>query len=624
MATEVIKIIDPDNGPGTDYLSLSDWEAGEAKDLVAANEQATALCRCTGGTADITAVALDSVSWVTSGPCHVKIWTDPAESYRHKGAYQTGNRYRLETTSANGIVNSKVDHLKIIGLQIQITHSGGGGYVGIYNCTGAGRTYAEQTIFKGVLSGSAQGCRAFRQDAAGGGVYISNCVAHGFIGGGGAHIAFDFYAGAGTDIYCYSNTVRNCNIGYQSWDAPNISIKDCIGQDCGTCYNGTPDTATNNNSDDNTHPGPNGQHGEVQFLDEANDNLHLSSADTVAKNNGANLYMDPHYRITRDIDNQPRGDAPPWDIGADEEMGVVHEGSVSAKGAGLLGTVAAVLVLSASATASGGGLPGAIEPSVDRPGAATAVGSGLLGTVEPKLELGGTATAKGTGLLGTVMPSLILSGAATASGAGLPGTVESALTLSGGATALGRGLLGNIIGQVLGEVLGSATALGIGDLGEITATLILRGTCEAKGAGLPGTVAARVIWSGAVTATGSGALGTVGPNLVLSGASLIKGRGALGDVTPVVVFVGNATCYGRGLIGPIVGTVVPFSPVTHEASATATGVASSSCVGSSSPLPETIEVSTPIVGAVVLDTPIVAIVTLNTPIDEGTEEVPIA
>jgi len=38
MATTITKIIDPDNGSGTDFTSLSAWEAAMQKDLVAADE----------------------------------------------------------------------------------------------------------------------------------------------------------------------------------------------------------------------------------------------------------------------------------------------------------------------------------------------------------------------------------------------------------------------------------------------------------------------------------------------------------------------------------------------------------------------------------------------------------
>ena len=74
MATEVVKIVDPDNGAGADYTSLSAWEAGEEKDLQQADEIAVAKCRCTSGSADTDYVVIDG-SWNTDADHYIKIWT---------------------------------------------------------------------------------------------------------------------------------------------------------------------------------------------------------------------------------------------------------------------------------------------------------------------------------------------------------------------------------------------------------------------------------------------------------------------------------------------------------------------------------------------------------------------
>ena len=93
MATEIINIIDPDDGAGTDYLSLNLWQLNEQANIsvsTGSDEQHTAKCRCTGGTADTTNTLIDG--WTVEAPDnYIKIWTDPAESYRHNGTYQTGN-----------------------------------------------------------------------------------------------------------------------------------------------------------------------------------------------------------------------------------------------------------------------------------------------------------------------------------------------------------------------------------------------------------------------------------------------------------------------------------------------------------------------------------------------------
>jgi hypothetical protein len=139
MATEVVHVVDPDMGSGYDYDSLYDWEAGEQGDLTGVrNEIAVAKCRCTGGTADSTAVLVDG--WTTSATQYVKIWTDPAESYRHDGTYQTGNKYRLALSRADGfLLESTESYTQVIGLQIYNTTTSTGDYhPGLIRLAGSG------------------------------------------------------------------------------------------------------------------------------------------------------------------------------------------------------------------------------------------------------------------------------------------------------------------------------------------------------------------------------------------------------------------------------------------------------------------------------------------------------
>ena len=76
--------------------------------------------------------------------------------------------------------------------------------------------------------------------------------------------------------------------------------------------------STNNCSDDNTQPGGSGQNGEVTFVNEGTDDLHLDPSDTVAKGNGVDLYTDSNLPVTLDIDSTPRPNGGVWDIGADQ------------------------------------------------------------------------------------------------------------------------------------------------------------------------------------------------------------------------------------------------------------------------------------------------------------------
>jgi hypothetical protein len=123
MATTVTKVVDPDSGAGYDYASLFDWEAAQQGDLTGARDEiAVAKCRCTGGTADTTNVTIDG--WTTSTTQYIKIWTDPAESYRHNGTYQTGNKYRIETTINTRSIQVLENYVHFYGIQILTSSNG--------------------------------------------------------------------------------------------------------------------------------------------------------------------------------------------------------------------------------------------------------------------------------------------------------------------------------------------------------------------------------------------------------------------------------------------------------------------------------------------------------------------
>jgi len=120
FGAESIKIIDPNNGAGTDYTSLASFESTEQADVTAAtgsDTQFTAKCRCTGGTADVIA---NFNGWTTDAANYIKIWTDPAEGYRSTdGTYQTGNIYRIE-----GDVPLTLQEANIKVLGIELDHTG--------------------------------------------------------------------------------------------------------------------------------------------------------------------------------------------------------------------------------------------------------------------------------------------------------------------------------------------------------------------------------------------------------------------------------------------------------------------------------------------------------------------
>ncbi len=119
-AVEVVKIIDPDNGPGTDYTSLDDFAKYEQRDLVAAGEIAVALCRSSGGTPDEPAQFVD---WVTDENHYVKIVADVG--HRANAQWDTTKYRILEFTTINSeCLDIEIDNIVVDGIQMRIYGSG--------------------------------------------------------------------------------------------------------------------------------------------------------------------------------------------------------------------------------------------------------------------------------------------------------------------------------------------------------------------------------------------------------------------------------------------------------------------------------------------------------------------
>jgi len=316
MATEVIKIVDPDNGSGTNYTSLSAWEAGEQGDLTGARDEiAVAKCRCTGGTADTSRVTIDG--WTTDSTRYIQIWTDPAESYRHNGTWQTGNKYRLSFTAAfdyYSALNILDNYVKVIGLQIE--HSGGEGGSAI-EINAANPLISHCVLRKeGTRTYSSYGIEQ-KTNAASTSKYYNNII-YNFTTAGIRHAAF-----YDSDLVCYNNTIVDSVIGISKSDVETIVtyIKNNLIK-CTNAFDGTftdSDTYNDYNSiSENTADATIGSHGRYNqtFTFVGATDFHLGASDGGAMNYGTDLSADGQCAFSDDIDGQTRSGT--WDIGADE------------------------------------------------------------------------------------------------------------------------------------------------------------------------------------------------------------------------------------------------------------------------------------------------------------------
>jgi hypothetical protein len=321
MATEVVKVIDPDSGSGYNYDSLYDWEAGEQGDLTGArNEIAVAKCRCTGGTADTTYFTIDG--WTTSATQYIKIWTDPTESYRHNGiVYPSGNVYRFESNVANAF-NVRESYVYIQGLALKHEAVYGDTIYFLRTTTGCSYLYIDKCLFK--LGNDSVGiCPDYGTTP----VYITNCIF--FSNGTKAYSAGIRTGSISTpDLYVYNCTVFGVRFGYRQ-TVGTFVCKNCISGNNTDDFYGTitidycaSDDVDGTNAVDLSPGGTESADWDACFVDYENGNLNLNS-DSVCVGSGLNLYNDATYPFQDDIIGTDRGgDGASWDIGAFEYVAV--------------------------------------------------------------------------------------------------------------------------------------------------------------------------------------------------------------------------------------------------------------------------------------------------------------
>lgn len=320
MATEVVKIVDPDNGPGTDYTSLSQFVSNEARNLVSADEIAVAKCRCTGGTADTTPVTISG--FTTDATRYIKVYTDPFEGYRHAGKYQTGNKYRLTSSSGTALTISN-SYTILEGIQSIYTGTGSNEKC-LAVSSGVYGVHIRKNFFK-VTQGIASGAIAMplfitTEDSSN---YIYNNIIvlgsqynHGNNSGilCDSHpneTVFYLYVYNNTFIggaYSINSTEPNCvlrarnNILYNQVNDPNIS------NPVSCNYNSTDRGTATGGANDRVNQ-------TFSFEDPGNDDYHLKYYDQGARGWGTSTLSSI---FTDDIDGETRPGSGSWDIGADQ------------------------------------------------------------------------------------------------------------------------------------------------------------------------------------------------------------------------------------------------------------------------------------------------------------------
>ena len=329
MATTVTHIVDPNSGAGFDYDSLYDWEAGEQGDLTGVRDEiAVAKCQCTGGTADTTAIVIDG--WTLSATQYIKVWTDPAESYRHNGTYQTGNKYRLEIDSVTALTIAD-SHVRIYGISVGLPDTANP-RVAIGLAAGAsGVIHVAYSILTSFYTGAAAVRRGINTNGSSTGtISIWNSLFYDFNASGDGTSA-----GVNTDESGYTFNIYNCTFCDSERGikraASTVTAINCLASGTENGFQGTITTSycAVDAVDDATLTGTGDRNDQTfTFVNAGANDFHLDSTDSGARDYGDGSTVKSVF--TDDIGGQARPATDlDWDIGAFEYVAAVSALSIS-------------------------------------------------------------------------------------------------------------------------------------------------------------------------------------------------------------------------------------------------------------------------------------------------------
>lgn len=271
----------------------------------------TIYCDGSGG-ADTSAVNQTPFDMTTSATNYLLITATGAQ--RAYGKWDTA-RYHLAVTNTNALYNNIPSHIRIDGIQVQVTVSNGSSYIGIKTAN-ANQTASDidcrisNCMVRGVVtSGSLIGfnTRFHGGGGAGGTSKVWNCV------------AFDCTYGFNNDYATgeyYNCTAYGCSYGYVE-DA-TMKVVNCLAAATTNIgFVGSFASGSNYNAEDDGNGAPGANSRTLQtftFSNAASDDYRLASSDTGAKDFGVS---DPGSGLfSDDIEGQTRSGS--WDIGADE------------------------------------------------------------------------------------------------------------------------------------------------------------------------------------------------------------------------------------------------------------------------------------------------------------------
>lgn len=324
MATERVRTI---RSAGGDYDSRSNWEAGEEANCVTADEVRVGEPNNFNDTTNCNVAG----SWTVDATRYPMIRVQAAD--RHSGVYTT-SKARI-VVSGTSCYTIRIDRFRIYGDQLQTTGTSST-RAGVYFISvGATNGFVfDKCIIKLVATSTAE-AYGFYQDSCNPSGKLSSSLIMDCLNGSVTSYGL---LNAGTGAWHIHNcSFVNCFRAVRNGGAGGtVSMKNVIGQgtDTGNVFFGTmtvSNCATNDGSADDNGGSGNRVNQTFTFVNEAGDDYHLSTSDTGAYHQGADVSGDANLPVTEDIDGGII--ATTFDIGCDW---VAPAGGGAVVGIGLL------------------------------------------------------------------------------------------------------------------------------------------------------------------------------------------------------------------------------------------------------------------------------------------------
>lgn len=411
MPTTITKTVKSSAG---DYTSLSAWEAGEQGDLVSADEIRQAECYAFQ---DTTAVVINGSTTDTTR--YLRIFA--ASGAEAQMPYST-SAYRLEV-NGSACLDIQDEHIRVEAIQAQLTASGSLRPAIIVSSGANCEVFLDRLVVKGVLSGvNAHKGINFNVSGSDKLVVARNCVVYDFTNGTTDSCAYE-NGSSSSNVYMYNCLSHNSYRGFLGRAATRVRNCIAIGSNDGFVTTAAFHGDSNYNVSDiaSDAPGANSQNGVTPtFVDEANDNFHLDSGDTIAKDTGEDLSGVTHG-FSVDIDGATRSGS--WDIGPDEvaSSGAAQLEAIVSVSGGAIADLSTAIEMQAAISAHGDA-SASLSVDINFDAQATAAGSLTADlTTEIRMEAAVSATS-------TLSADLTVEAAPLQAVIGGSGVVSAALT----------------------------------------------------------------------------------------------------------------------------------------------------------------------------------------------------